>query len=107
MESTFDDADRLRARRDAAEADASRRPAPSARGAPCVLAKVGDAVGTDSPKFYSMTALRLTGAATEGSAGVIDEAGWTFVACNVGTGTPPADTKVLCTGVRDRWAFSY
>lgn len=107
---SYDDADRLRARRNAAEAEASRTLPVSGPGTISFLARVeatefGE--GVFSPKFYNMAALRLMGEPTEGAAGEPTDLGWTFVAAYVGpdSSSPTTGDLYICTHVRDRWAF--
>jgi hypothetical protein len=58
--------------------------------------------------FYLLEDLALLGDEVEGATATIDPSGTSFLAFNLGTGIPTADTtKVEATFVPYRWVFTY
>jgi hypothetical protein len=105
-DTAYDDAARLRILQGAADDSASRNPPSNDSGVPCVVAKVfgGASSGLN---YFTMRAQRVTGAETEGGPGTLTDAGYSFVALNLGSATPATSTAVICTFVDWRWVFRY
>lgn len=102
-----DDASRLRILRSASDLDSTRPLGDCAIGAPCRVGKVLTSAGPASPGFFKCEAYDLTGAEVEGGAGTLTDAGYFFLAMNLGTSIPPATTPILFHFVPYRWAFRY
>ncbi|WP_435005153.1 hypothetical protein P12x_003047 [Tundrisphaera lichenicola] len=107
MDSEYDDARRLRERQARAEREASSPRGDAGGGAPCLVGQVLSPVGTDPGAVFKLQAQDLTGDESEGSPGVLDDAGFHFFAINLGSAVPPIGTDVLCTFVSYRWVFRY
>lgn len=108
MDSSADDAERLRRRREAADRAATRPPG----GAIPDRTRVGQVSGTGggdaAGRFYEVTAMDVLGAEVEGGDGDLVDAGYAFLALNLGTEAPIVDeTVVICTYVDFRWVFRW
>lgn len=110
IHTAYDEGQRLRLRQRAADAIASQNPGTVTRGAPCMVAatKTLTTYPTTAATYYACDVVAVTGAETEGGAGILTVVSpTTFFALNIGTAIPPTGTKIIVTFVDYRWSFRY
>lgn len=102
-----DEAARLRDRLQESYRAYTRRPG-AVRPSRVRVAEVTGVGGGGGPnRYFTVTAKDVSGAETEGGAGTLTAAGYTFKALNLGTTAPALAVHVICTYVEDRWVFRY
>jgi hypothetical protein len=103
-------AERLRNEDAAVRSALSRRDRAESGGPDSVLAKT-KTVGTyptTAGKFFACQTVKLQGTEAEGSTGVKEDLGDTFMAyLPVGAPVPVSGAEVVCTRVAHRWVIDY
>ncbi len=109
MNTSADDALRLRINESRLNDSLSRVERDPSLGMPCQVAHTRTITSypNSAQAFYACSPLSVLGPEVEGGAGSLSLGSSTFFALNLGSSVPPVGTNLLVTYVDSRWVFRF